>query len=73
MPKLPRISGKEFVKILEKHGYRTDHQTGSHIILRQVLPPFRRATVPNHSELSKGTLRALLRQTGIDKDELSKY
>lgn len=35
MPKLPVISGKELVKLLTKLGYEVDHQTGSHIILRQ--------------------------------------
>jgi len=34
MPKLPVISGKELVKIISKVGYEIDHQTGSHIILR---------------------------------------
>jgi len=35
MPKLPVISGMEIVKALRKLGYEIDHQTGSHIILRQ--------------------------------------
>lgn len=45
-----------------------DHQTGSHIILRQQQPPHRRLSVPDHRELAKGTLRALLRQAGATVD-----
>jgi predicted RNA binding protein YcfA (HicA-like mRNA interferase family) len=44
-----------------------DHQTGSHIILRHL--QMRRLTVPNHRELAKGTLRALIREAGLTKDE----
>jgi predicted RNA binding protein YcfA (HicA-like mRNA interferase family) len=43
-----------------------DHQTGSHIILRH--PTQRRLTVPDHRELAKGTLRALIRDAGITKE-----
>jgi predicted RNA binding protein YcfA (HicA-like mRNA interferase family) len=44
-----------------------DHQTGSHIILRHA--QMRRLTVPNHRELAKGTLRALIREAGLTKDQ----
>jgi predicted RNA binding protein YcfA (HicA-like mRNA interferase family) len=46
-----------------------DHQTGSHIILRH--PSGRRLTVPNHRELAKGTLRALIREAGLTKEQFS--
>ncbi len=61
MPKLPLLSGVEVVKALSKIGYQIDHQTGSHMILRNKNPPNRRLTVPNHREIAKGTLRAIIR------------
>ena len=70
MSKLPVLSGGELCKALAKVGYQIDHQTGSHIILRNETPPHRRLTVPNHKEISKGTLRAILRQAGITSEEL---
>ncbi|MDI6713669.1 MAG: type II toxin-antitoxin system HicA family toxin [Thermodesulfovibrio sp.] len=70
MSKLPQLSGKELCKLLEKIGYKIDHQTGSHIILRHDKPPHRRLTIPNHKEIAKGTLRAILRQAGISIEEL---
>lgn len=72
MPKLPRISGKELVKILAKISYEIDHQTGSHIILRQNKEPYRRLTVPNHNELDAGTLRAIMKQAGLTREEFFK-
>jgi len=69
LSKLPVVSGKQLCKILAKMGYLADHQTGSHIILRHENPPHRRLTVPNHKEIAKGTLRAVIRQTGLTLDE----
>lgn len=65
MSKLPVLSGKELCKILKKIGYKIDHQTGSHMILRNINPPHRRLTVPNHKEIAKGTLRKIIRESGL--------
>ena len=56
MSGLPIISGKNLVKLLSLIGYYVDHQTESHIILRNNEEPFRRLTIPNHKTISKGTL-----------------
>ena len=69
MPKLPIISGKDLIKCFAKIGYEIDHQTGSHIILRHKMPPHKRLTIPNHKEIAKGTLRAIIRQAGLSRDE----
>jgi len=72
LSKLPVVSGKQLCKMLVKTGYLIDHQTGSHIILRHEKPPHRRLTVPDHKEIAKGTLRAVIRQAGLTTDELKK-
>jgi len=69
MPKLPVVSGVEVAKALAKIGYEVDHQTGSHLILRQKEYPHRRITVPMHREMAKGTLRAIIRQAGLSVEE----
>jgi len=46
-----------------------DRQKGSHMVLRAAAPPHRRIVVPDHREVAKGTLRAILRQAGISVDE----
>ena len=70
MSRLPVCSGQDAIRAFEKLGYRVDHQTGSHIILRH--PQMRRLTVPNHKELARGTLRALIREAGLTKEEFSR-
>ena len=72
MRKLRVVSGNEVCKALAIIGYQMDHQTGSHIILRNENPPHRRLTVPKHKEISKGTLRAIIRQAGLTIEEFSK-
>jgi predicted RNA binding protein YcfA (HicA-like mRNA interferase family) len=71
MSKLPVVSGKKLCKILAQIGYEIDHQTGSHIILRNVNYPYRRITIPNHKEIAKGTLRSILRESGLTVEELN--
>lgn len=67
--KLPRISGSELVKILVRNGFHIKHRVGSHIVLRRDVP-FAQTVVPCHSELDRGTLRAILKQTGLNAEEL---
>ena len=71
MVKLPVVSGREVVRALEKIGYVEDRQRGSHIVMRHSDPPFRRVTIPDHKEVAKGTLRAILRQIGISAEDLA--
>lgn len=66
---LPRISGQKVVKVLTKAGFEKDRQKGSHIILRQMESPHRRIVVPDHDEVAKGTLRAIIKQIGLTVEE----
>jgi predicted RNA binding protein YcfA (HicA-like mRNA interferase family) len=68
MSKLPILSGQECIKALGKAGFYILRQRGSHIILRRD-EPFAEVVVPNHQELDKGTLRAIIRQVRLSVDE----
>lgn len=70
MPKLPSLSSKQIITILQKHGFYLRRSSGSHFIF--VNPTNKRkAIVPYHNkDLSKGTLISILRQAGIERDEL---
>jgi predicted RNA binding protein YcfA (HicA-like mRNA interferase family) len=68
--RLPVVSGRDLIRALERTGYVVDRQKGSNIVLRQTEEPFRRVTVPDHREIAKGTLRSILRHTGLTTDEL---
>jgi len=68
MSTLPRISGRECVKALSKIGFVLRRQHGSHIILRRN-EPFAQLVVPDHKELDRGTLRAIIHQAHISVEE----
>jgi predicted RNA binding protein YcfA (HicA-like mRNA interferase family) len=69
MSNLPRISGRECVKALESAGFYLKRQESSHLILRRD-SPFAQVVVPDHKELDRGTLRAIIRQAGLSVSEL---
>lgn len=67
MPKLPRISGIEVIKILAKFfGFRTLRQRGSHVTLTNDIVFL---TVPLHKELDRGTLLSILKDANISRDD----
>lgn len=68
MSKLPVVSGAQCVKALEKAGFAVYRQRGSHLTLVRD-DPKTQTTVPNHKELDRGTLRAIIRQAGLSVDE----
>ena len=74
MQKLPRLSGKEVIKILCKQGFKAIRQKGSHIILVKEINNKKISTVvPLHQELDRGTLLEIIRQAGFTKEEFLKF
>ncbi len=71
MSPLPVVSGQECVKALEKRGFYLKRREGSHMILRKD-NPFHQVVVPDHKELDRGTLRAIIRQAGLDIEDFTK-
>jgi predicted RNA binding protein YcfA (HicA-like mRNA interferase family) len=67
--RLPVVSGANLIKALGRLGWETTRQRGSHIVLRH---PERSApiVVPLHRELKRGTLAGILRDAGIEADDL---
>ena len=66
---LPVLSGKDLIKVLMKAGYYIRDQEGSHIHLRH--PQKFPLTVPNHKEIARGTLRAIIRDAGLSLKEFN--
>ncbi len=71
MPKIPVVSAIKVIKALAKIGYEADHQTGSHVILRHKEMPYKRLTVPNHKEIARGTLKAIIEEAGLTISEFT--
>ena len=76
MPKLKVLSGPEVIVIFKEFGFLVGGQKVSHIKLVKILADGARQTltIPNHSELDKGTLKAIYRQAMryIPEEELRK-
>ncbi len=68
MRKLPHLSGRQAIAALKKAGFSVIRQTGSHIVLKKS-DPFAQLVVPDHKELDRGTLRAIIRQADLSVDE----
>jgi len=66
MPKLPRVSGAEAQRALERLGFIKLRQSGSHVVMRR---DAKGCVVPMHAELKVGTLAGLLRQAEVTPDE----
>ena len=68
MASLPVLSGRDTVKAFCRDGWQMVRQRGSHMIL---IKPGGMVTlsVPDHREVAKGTLRSLIRSSGLTTDE----
>ena len=68
MPQLPVLSGRDAVRALAKDGWQMARQRGSHMILVKD-GHIATLSVPDHREVAKGTLRSLIRSSGLSVDE----
>jgi predicted RNA binding protein YcfA (HicA-like mRNA interferase family) len=66
MPKLPVLSGREVIGILERLGFEQMRQRGSHVVMRRGAAG---CVVPLHPEVKRGTLAGIIRQAGLSTDE----
>ena len=66
MPKLPRVSGAEALKALQRLGFEKVRQSGSHVIAKRGA---KGCVIPMHPELKVGTLAGLLRQADVSIEE----
>ena len=70
MPSLPRVTGREMVRFLEREGFQLIRVRGSHHFLEK---GELRTTVPVHGnrELKIGTLRSILRDIQMAASEIA--
>lgn len=70
MPRLPRLTAGEIIRVLEKRDFALVRQSGSHKIYRNASG--QRVTVPFHAGqiLHPKTLQSILREAGLSVEEL---
>ncbi len=76
MPKLRNLSGDDVVKVFLNLDFFIVGQKGSHIKLRRIINNEKQTlTIPQHKELDKGTLNAIIQQSSgyISSEEIQKY
>ena len=65
--KLPVLSGRDVIRALMKLGYYVRDRESSHVHLRHPnRPPL---TVPDHKEVARGTLRAIIHQAELTRHD----
>ena len=64
MPKFPLLTAKEFIKVLDKLGFKCIRQKGSHIFFEH--PDGRTTVIPNHPLVGDDKLhRVLFRKASL--------
>ena len=66
---LPTVSGRDGVKLLTKIEFSVVGRKGSHIRLKKKNNKTLVVIVPDHKEIAKGTLKSILRQAGLTREE----
>ncbi|HBI81451.1 MAG TPA: hypothetical protein DDY04_05820 [Bacteroidales bacterium] len=70
MSNTPSLTPKDVVRILKQNGFVLDRSRGSHQIWLHPVSR-KRAVIPMHNkDIPTGTLYSILKQAGIEKDEL---
>ena len=68
MSKLANISGKDAAKAFQKIGWQVRGQVGSHLVLTKA-GARANLTIPQHPEVAKGTLRNLIKVSGLTVEQ----
>ena len=68
MSAIPLLRPSEVVRAFERLGWRPARQRGSHIVLTKT-GALSTLSVPDHSQVARGTLRALIAKAGLTVDE----
>ena len=70
MPPVPLLRPRDVIKAFAFFGWQVARQRGSHIILTKQGHPAT-LSVPDHPQVARGTLRALLARAGLTVEEFT--
>jgi len=69
VPQVPLLKPKDVIRVFKKFGWLVARRpSGSHIILTKE-DSISTLSVPNHSEVARGTLRSLIDKSGLTIEE----
>ena len=69
-PRLPVVSGTEAIRAFERLAWRVERRRGSHVcMVKDGMPAT--LSIPDHDELSIGTLRKLIKLAEVTVDQFA--
>ena len=70
-PRLPALTGRQVIAVLQGRGFVAARQSGNHVVLRH--QDGRRVTVPVRAgrDLGRGLLRQIMRDADLTVDDLA--
>jgi predicted RNA binding protein YcfA (HicA-like mRNA interferase family) len=68
MAAVPLLRPRDTVRAFEKFGWQVARQRGSHIVLTKA-GHVATLSIPDHSEVARGTLRVLIAKAGLTVEE----
>ena len=68
MPQVPLLRPREVVRAFESLGWEAVRQRGSHVVLTKT-GSIATLSVPDHPQVARGTLRALIAKAGLSVKE----
>ena len=68
MPPIPLLRPRDVIRAFEKFGWEVARQNGSHIIMTKE-GHIATLSIPEHSEVARGTLRSLIAKAGLTTEE----
>jgi predicted RNA binding protein YcfA (HicA-like mRNA interferase family) len=73
MSRLPQVTPRKLLSALQRAGFVIQRVKGSHYFLQHAADASRRTVVALHSgDIPQGTLRDILKQTKLSREELLK-
>ncbi len=68
MPRLRILSGADVCTLLAAHGFVEVRRRGSHVVMQRAAEDTTvTVVVPDHAEVRRGTLRSIIRQSGLPR------
>ncbi|MGQ0664567.1 MAG: type II toxin-antitoxin system HicA family toxin [Pseudomonadota bacterium] len=73
MTRLPTLTPRNMIRVLERNGFYLHRSKGSHGIYKHRDDPSLRVVVPYHgTDLAPGTLRSIIKDAGFTVEEFLK-
>ena len=71
LDKIPELSSENLINLFRKIGFEIDFQANDHYFIRQRAFPHKFISIPDYKKISKGTLKSIIKQSGLTIHEFN--